>query len=111
MENRIKQIVKQMSVGALPSDFYDLVILYGPTYPVSREVAHAIERQLKQVPPPDWIVFRDLMGSRHRVRTSQIRQLVENTREQRRLFLEFLRQRGKERKEDAEPGDDELDLW
>jgi hypothetical protein len=108
MENRIKHLVQPVPVGTLPSDFYEVCTSCG-MYAVTRAVAHAIERQLALDPQPKWITFRDLFGSRNRVRTDLVRHVTETTREQRRIAREFNRERRKEEKEDRLPGDDELD--
>ena len=111
MENRIKHLVPQEPAERqlLPIDYYEINMVSG-TFAVSHAVARSIERRLALEVTPVWIVFRDLAGSRHRVRTETIRRLTESTRDQRRLDREFARERGKEAKEDRLPGDDDLDL-
>jgi hypothetical protein len=109
MESRIKHLFGPSPPVTLPADYYELCTSCG-VYLVSRAVARAIERRMVQEPPPSWIVFRDIVGARHRVRTELVRHLSESTREQRRLYKGMLRQRRIEEREDREPGDDELDI-
>ena len=50
---------------------------------VSAETAREIERRLDRFWTPTWLVFRDRVGSRVRVRARQIRAVAESTAEQR----------------------------
>jgi uncharacterized membrane protein YccC len=109
MESRIKHLFGPSPPVTLPADYVELCTSCA-LYLVSRAVARAIERRLMQEPQPQWIVFRDLAGARHRVRTELVRHLSESTREQRRLYKGIQRQRRSEELEDREPGDEELGI-
>ncbi len=109
MESRIAHIFGPSPPFTMPVDYAEVCTSCG-IYVVSRSVARAIERRIAQEQPPTWIVFRDIMGARHRVRTDLVRHVSESTREQRRRYTEFRRQRRIEEREDRQPGDDELEI-
>jgi len=70
---------------------------------VTREVAARIERQLDRWVPPRWIVFRDRVGSRVRVRARQVRSVCESTTTQRAADRRLDRAREREEQEDRRP--------
>jgi hypothetical protein len=92
-----------------PSSYGDFFVISGAfgTACVTRETAEYVERQLDVRPPPAWIVFSDRVGSRVRVRTSQIRCVCESTAEQRAGDRKLDRARRLEEKSDRLPWEDE----
>ena len=76
-------------------------------YAVRPAVAAAIERELDRRWPRRWISFTDIAGSRVRVRSAQIRTLVEATAAQRATDRELDRARTAEEEADRRPWVDE----
>lgn len=101
-QNRIRAFLAEEAQEGSPREYY-WVCTERFGVPVSREVARAIERQLTRTPPPEWLVFRDLVGSRIRVRASLIERLVESTAAQRAADRAFQRERDKEEEADGPP--------
>lgn len=89
-----------------PDDYYEIRSYFGFCV-VSRETASEIERCLDQLPPPRWIVFCDLSGSRHRVQTPLIYRITESTAAQRAADRAFDRARRLEEKQDRRPWEDD----
>ena len=87
-------------------DFYVISGSFGSAC-VTHETAADVERQLDAQPAPAWIVFRDRVGSRIRVRTSQIRCVAESTAEQRASDRKLDRARRQEEKEGRLPWEDD----
>ncbi len=87
----------------------DFVLVSGPLGPlcVSRDVARDIERVLDRRWRPRWVVFRDRVGSRVRVRTNEIRLVVESTAAQRAGDRQMDRARRQEEKADRRPWEDD----
>lgn len=68
------------------------------------------ERVLESLGGPDaqrWITFRDLFGSRHRIRSNGIDAVWESTPEQRRRRRRFDKQRRAEADNDCNPWEEE----
>lgn len=87
-------------------DFYVISGSFGSAC-VTRETAEQVERCLDMRPPPPWVVFRDRVGSRVRVRTSHIRCVAECTAEQRAGDRRLDRARRREEKADRRPWEDD----
>lgn len=86
-------------------DFYE-VESHTDYFPISAHTAREIERCLESVPTPRWIVFRDLVGARHRVLVAHISRISESTAAQRAARREFWRARREEKEQDGHPWDD-----
>ena len=84
----------------LPVDYF-LVVSHDEAWPVSREMAMAVEATLREVPTPEWVTFVDVTGARLRMRTRLIDYVRQSTAEQRALYRAFWRAREAER--DADP--------
>jgi hypothetical protein len=72
------------------TDFYEVDAL-GDTYIVSLATAFAIERAVADAATPDWVEFRDVFGTEHRVLAVciyRIRECSRNTREFLRAFAQ-----------------------
>lgn len=92
----------------VPEDF---VVIYGPVpgvaWVVSAAEARRVEAALDATPPPRWITWRGLNGSRCRVRTRWIMGFEEDTAAQRAFRRAFNRARTAEKKADGwADGDD-----
>ena len=98
-ENRIKAFLAEPMTAGPPRDWF-VVSGHFFGFAVSRAVARAIDRQLSRDPPPEWIVFRDIVGSRVRLRTSLVQRLVESTAAQRAADRAFDKARQKEEEDD-----------
>ena len=89
-------------------DFYVISGAFG-TVCVTYETAAYVERRLDERPAPAWITFRDRVGSRVHVRTSQIRCIAESTAAQRAADRRLERARQLEEKADRRPWEDDDD--
>jgi hypothetical protein len=69
---------------------------------VSPETAAEVMRQVTRRFPPRWLAFVDVDGSRVRVRTSLVGQIIESTALQRQRMREFERARMLEATADSE---------
>jgi hypothetical protein len=98
--NRLRQYLDEPE-GSSGIDYW-LVETRTDYTPVSRETAEIVERALDEDPPPAWVIFRDLAGSRHRMRTALIERVSECTAEQRAARREFHRDRVREEAESAD---------
>jgi hypothetical protein len=104
--NRLKDFFNDPQEPESQDDFYVVEKRYG-SFAVSRQTAVEIERVLDQSPPPRWVVFRDLNGSRHRVLVEHISRISESTAEQRAADRAFDRARRLEDKRDRRPWEDD----
>jgi hypothetical protein len=104
--NRLKDFFDQPSEPEREDDFFEIES-YCDTFAVSRDTAIDVERRLDQLPPPRWVVFRDLSGARHRVLASQICRVSESTAAQRAAGRAFRRARRLEEKADRRPWEDD----
>jgi hypothetical protein len=104
--NRLKEFFDQSPEPERQDDFYE-VESYRETFAVSRETAADVERRLDQLPPPRWVVFRDLAGARHRVLAAQVYRISESTAAQRAAARAFGRARRQEDKADRRPWEDD----
>jgi hypothetical protein len=104
--NRLKDFFGDPQEPESQDDFFEVDSHYD-SFAVSRETAIEIERRLDQLPPPRWIVFRDLTGARHRVLAAQINRISESTAGQRAANREFQRARRLEDKKDRRPWEDD----
>ncbi len=85
----------------LPVDYF-LVVTHDEVWPVSREMAMAVEATLREVPTPQWVTFVDVTGARLRMRARLIHCVRQSTAEQRALNRAFWRARDAERSADPE---------
>ena len=104
--NRLKDFFHDPREPESQDDFYEVEKRYR-SFAVTRQTAAAIERALDQDPPPRWVVFRDLTGSRHRVLAEQISRISESTASQRAADRAFDRARRLEDKQDRRPWEDD----
>src|SRR5687768_9164513 len=100
--NRLKEYFGEPPEPERTGDFFE-IDSYSGSFAVSREAAVEIERSLDALPPPRWIVFTDLAGSRHRMLTEQIRCISESTSATRAADRAFQRERRQEDKKDRRP--------
>jgi hypothetical protein len=73
---------------------------------VTLSTAREIERQLDRRWRPTWVVFRDRVGSRFRVRACDIRTIVESTTAQRAADRGLDRAHRREESADGHPWDE-----
>jgi hypothetical protein len=87
----------------------DFVVVFGDfgRFGVSHEVARQIVAALDQWFVPTWIEFSDRVGSLVRVRSREIRALVESTATQRAADRRLERARNEEENEDRRPWDND----
>lgn len=87
----------------------DFVVVSGPfgSACVCASTARAIERVLDRRWRPRWLVFRDRAGSRWRVRTGEVRLLVESTVAQRAADRDLERARRQEERQDRRPWEED----
>ena len=90
-----------------PSGDYWTVETQWESFVVSREIAEQVEGALDQMPLAGWIVFTDLTGARHRLRTRLIERVSECMEAQRAARRAFNRARRLEAKADRRPWEDE----
>jgi hypothetical protein len=88
-------------------DDYFMIGCRGMSLAVTRETAVEVERWLDHQPPPRWVVFNDLAGSRHRILTEYIYRITESTAAQRAADREFDRARRLEEKKDRRPWEED----
>jgi len=107
MLNRVGAFLEPVEDEEPP--YGDFVVVSGPfgSLCVTRDVARDIERVLDRRWRPRWVVFRDRVGSRVRVRTNEIRLVVESTAAQRAGDRRLDRARRKEEKADRRPWEDD----
>ena len=105
--NRVRALLEPVEDEEPP--YGDFVVVSGPfgSLCVTRDVARDIERLLDRRWRPRWVVFRDRVGSRVRVRTNEIRLVVESTAAQRAGDRRLDRARRKEEKADRRPWEDD----
>jgi len=104
--NRLKNFFGDPHRPESQDDFYEIERRFRD-FAVSRETAMEVERKLDQLPPPRWIVFRDLNGSRHRILADQISRISESTAAQRAADRAFDRARRLEERQDRRPWEDD----
>lgn len=107
MVNRVLALLKRADNGDPP--YGDFVVVSGPfgNFCVTRNVAREIERVLERRWRPRWVTFHDRVGSRVRVRASEVRLFVESTTAQRASDRQLERARRNEEKSDRRPGDED----
>ncbi len=105
--NRIKALYE--ADGAEEPILGDYVVVSGPFgwLRVTHAVAYEIERQIVRRWMPRWIVFNDCAGSRIRIRTREIRKMVESTAAQRAVDRRLDRAERKEEKADRRSLEDD----
>jgi len=84
-----------------PEDFF-VVVAGRVGIRVSPETAAEVMRKIARRFPPRWLAFVDLDGSRVRVRTSLVGQILESTALQRQRWREFDRARTAEETADSD---------
>ncbi len=99
--NRIRAFLEVPEDRRPGGDYFVVSGCFGTFY-VSRETAHAVERSLDRAWRP-WVVFRDLSGSRIRVRRKLVYGVFESTAAQRRQDREFWRALQDETEADQRP--------
>jgi len=106
--NRLEEFFRDPQEPERTDDFFEIETYCG-TFVVSREIALDVERRLDHLPPPRWITFHDLDGSRQRVLVRLIYRIAENTAVQRAANRAFRRARRLEEKKDRRPWEEEDD--
>ena len=104
--NRITRYLEEAPEDPRYGDFWVVAVGYS-CYGVTHEVARRIHATLDRWILPKWIVFPDRVGSIIRVRTRDIRSIVECTTEQRAADRRLDRARQDEEKADRRPWDDD----
>ena len=104
--NRIKGLPGPQPAPDPQQDFFWVEGRFSE-FAVSRATASALERQLVREPPPQWVVFRDIAGALHRVRSAFIERISESTLEKREAMRAFYRARRAERRTEKDWEDDE----
>ncbi len=99
--NRILAYLREPEERKPRCDYFAVAGCFGTFY-VSAETARAVERSLDR-PWGRWLVFRDLAGSRIRVRRGLVYGVYESTTEQRRKDREFYRLLQEESETDPRP--------
>ena len=104
--NRLTRYFQQRDDEEPPlGDFHVVRGVYGTFY-VTREAAAQVERVLDRRWTPGWVVFRDLAGSRIRIRTRDVRGIYQCTRAQRAADRRLERAREREEEADRDPWED-----
>ncbi len=103
--NRLQDILERIQEEPY-GDFWVVSGDFGSVC-VNDETARDIERRLDRRFPPTWLTFRDRVGSRVRVRSRQVRAMVESTAEQRAGDRRIERARRREEQADRFPWEDE----
>ena len=100
--NRIRQLIEPLEEEQPYGDFW---VVSGPfgSVCVAAETARDLERQLDRRWRPAWLVFRDRVGSRIRVRACDVRAIVESTAAQRAADRSLERRRRLEEESDRPP--------
>ena len=104
--NRLKDFFGDPREPDSQDDYYEVDCRFD-AWAVSRATASELERRLDELPPPRWIVFRDLTGARHRIRAAHVQRISECTAAQRAASREFSRARRLEDKKDRRPWEDD----
>ena len=99
--NRILAYLGEPEERRPGGDYHVVAGLFGTFY-VTAETARAVERRLDRG-WGRWVVFRDLSGSRIRVRRSLVYGVYESTAEQRRADRAFYRALSEEGEADPRP--------
>jgi hypothetical protein len=104
--NRLEDLFRDPQEPEREDDYFEIES-YGSTFAVSLKTAIEIEQWLDHSPPPRWVVFRCLMGARHRILSAQIYRISESTATQRSTERQFNRARKLEDKKDRRPWEDD----
>src|SRR5262249_43058333 len=104
--NRLKDYFGEPEPPDAGDDYHE-VDSYGESFVVARGTAAEIERLLEHRPPPLWVVFHDLAGARHRIKSANIYHISESTAAQRAARRAFWRARRLEDKQDRRPWEDD----
>ncbi|HEX2190383.1 MAG TPA: hypothetical protein VHG51_15855, partial [Longimicrobiaceae bacterium] len=99
--NRILAYLAEPEERRPTGDYWVVAGLFGTFY-VAADVARGVERALDRA-WGRWVVFRDLSGSRIRVRRKLVYGVYESTAEQRRADREFYRALSEESEADPRP--------
>ena len=104
--NRLKTMLGQSPEPERPDDYFE--IEWKHTYfAVDQKTAEDVARRLIEDPPPTWVVFQDLSGSRHRVLAKMITRISESKASQRQADRDFHRARRDEDRLDRRPWEDD----
>ena len=95
MTNRIARFIEEEPAEDSAGDFFVVAGEFGAVC-VDRETAARVEAVLDRWLVPTWVVIGDRSGSRLRIRTRQIRSIVESTAAQRAADRRFDRARQRE---------------
>jgi hypothetical protein len=104
--HRLKDYFDEPREPERQDDYFEIESHYD-TFAVSRETAIEVERRLDELPPPRWVVFRDLTGARQRILAAQIYRISECTAAQRAAGREFRRAQRLEEKKDRRPWEED----
>jgi len=104
--NRLKDFFNDPPEPESQDDYFEIDCRFD-AFAASRATASELERRLDELPPPRWIVFRDLTGARHRIRAGHVQCISECTAAQRAARREFSRARRLEDKQDRPWGDND----
>ncbi len=105
MINRISQHLNTVTPPPERATDYWWIETREDIYFVSAHTARTVERRLERQPPARWIVFRDLMGARHRILAAAVRRVSESTAAQREAARAF-RRALRDESEDGKPWED-----
>ena len=83
-----------------PTVVYYLVETRLDSFAVSRAVAMGLVRALESAEPPAWLVFRDVVGTAHRLRSAEVYRITESTPELRAALRAFRRAMRREGEDD-----------
>ena len=100
--NRIRELIEPIEEEQPYGDFY---VVSGPfgSVCVTAATAREIERQLDRRWRRGWVVFRDRVGSRIRVRARDVRAIAESTAAPRAADRQLDRRRREEEENDRRP--------
>ena len=104
--NRLTQFLDDADGEEPPADYWT-VDTQCESFPVSREVAEAVERTLNEMPQTGWVIFTDLTGARHRLRARLVERVSESMATHRAARRAFYREREREAKADRKPWEDD----
>lgn len=102
MINRLQHLFTPRTNETGNGEFFVVSGEFGYAY-VTRAEATRLRAQTSRLWAPRWLEFRTLMGSSIRIRTRDVRSIVESTIEQRAATREFWREREKEENADRPP--------
>ena len=102
MHDTIRRSEEHERIPPEAGDYFVIQTRDSSWFYVSTAMARAIDRRLERFFRPRWITFIDIVGSRIRLRTTDIMSMVQCTAAQRADGREFDRLRGQEAREDRD---------